>query len=752
MKKPVYLILFLLITWQGCTDKNNESESKEKFSAKLTDYVDPFLGTGGHGHTYPGATLPFGMVQLSPDNGTEGWDWSSGYHYSDSVIAGFSHTHLSGTGIGDYADISFMPKYRSELESENRAAFSHANESAQPGYYGVTLKNGIKAELTATQRVGFHQYNFPKDSLKNIVLDLGFSINWDKTVEAKITFKNDTLITGYRKSTGWAKNQWVFFAAVFSQPIQTRSFIKEGEKLKSDSILGKDIQGSFSFAANDQPLLIKVGISSASEQGALENIEEELKTWNFNAVVEQGQQIWEKELQKVQAELIDPAMDTIFYSAIYHAFLAPNLFSDTDGSFKSLKHEVAKADGFDRYTVFSLWDTFRASHPLFTLLQPERNQDFLWSILSFYTESGLLPVWALSGNETNTMTGYHAVPVLTDAILKGLVDEPMVEEMYQAMLVSAAQDIRGTNFYREYGFIPADKDGWSVTKTLEYAYDDWCIAQVAKYLGKSADYDRFMKRAESYKALFDRETLFMRGKLANGEWVEPFDPFYSEHGFEGMYIEGTAWQHSWFVPHDVQGLIKLFGSEEAFVSHIDSTFNVSSQVTGENASMDISGLIGQYAHGNEPSHHIAYLYNYAGQPWKTQEKVRQIMTELYSTGPDALAGNDDCGQMSAWYIFSALGFYPVNPAEGVYVLGSPLVKKATLNLEGSKTFTVEAENNSEERIYVQEVYLNGEVLEKSFISHGQIMQGGTLKFVMGKEPNKEWGSKSEHYPPSMTAK
>ncbi len=746
MRKAIYLITFTALFCQSC---GNETvpRSENKRSTSLTDYVDPFLGTGGHGHTYPGATLPFGMVQLSPDNGTEGWDWSSGYHYADSVIAGFSHTHLSGTGIGDYADISFMPKYSHHLNDTSPASFSHANETAQPGYYKVKLDNGIMTELTATERVGFQQYTFPADSVKNIQLDLGFAINWDKPTDTKIVFENDTLITGYRKSTGWAKNQWVFFAAIFSEPIQSMDLSDT-----SLSVGGKSAKGIFTLTANNDPLLMKVGISSASVEGALQNIEAELPQWDFDAVVHEAQKVWENELQKVDAEMINPSMDTIFYSALYHAFLAPNLFSDTQDNYKSVSHEVAHAEGFDRYTVFSLWDTFRASHPLFTILQPERNEDFLNSIFSFYEEYGLLPVWALAGNETNTMTGYHAVPVLADAILKGMVDEGKVPEMYEAMLKSAAQDIRGTNFYREYGYIPADKDGWSVTKTLEYAFDDWAIAQVAKYLGREEDYKRFINRSKSYKALFDPQTLFMRGKLSNGEWVEPFDPFYSEHGFDGLYIEGTAWQHSWFVPHDVQGLIELFGSEEAFIGHIDSTFNVSSAVTGENASMDISGLIGQYAHGNEPSHHIAYLYNYAGQPWKTQERVRQIMTELYSTGPDALAGNDDCGQMSAWYIFSALGFYPVNPAEGIYVLGSPLVKNAIVNLEGGKTFKIIAENNASDHPYIQEVYLNDEKLENSYIRHGQIIQGGTLKFVMGKSPNKEWGSNKENYPPSMSDK
>lgn len=745
------MAMFLALVSVSCNDSTKEKAPTvtENNQNKL-NYVDPFLGTGGHGHTYPGAILPFGMVQLSPDNGTEGWDWSSGYHYSDSAIAGFSHLHLSGTGIGDYADISFMPKYEFALKDSTRAAFEHKNETATPGYYSVKLKNGIQVELTTSKRVGLHRYTFPKDSLKNVVIDLGFAINWDKPVDTRITIKNDTLITGYRKSTGWAKQQWVYFAAVFSQPIKKYELF--GTEKNSKQITDSTAKGSFTFSASAEPLLIKVGISSASADGALQNILDEAKTSNFDEVVTMAEKAWQQELQKISATLIEPEMDTIFYSALYHAFLSPNLFSDTDGQYKSVGHMVTTAQDYDRYTVFSLWDTFRAVHPLFTLLQPEKNQDFIQSMMAFYNESGLLPVWALAGNETNTMTGYHAVPVITDAILKGQVAEDQIEKLYNAMLKSAAQDIRGTNFYREYGYIPADKDGWSVTKTLEYAYDDWCIAQVAKKLNRQSDYDRFMKRAASYKPLFDKQTLFMRGKLSNGEWVAPFDPFYSEHGFEGMYIEGTAWQHSWFVPHDVQGLIELFGSEEAFVRHIDSTFNVSSQVTGANASMDISGLIGQYAHGNEPSHHIAYLYNYAGKPWKTQEKVRQIMAELYHTGPDALAGNDDCGQMSAWYIFSALGFYPVNPAEGIYVLGSPLVKNASLKLEEDKVFTIEAENNSAANPYIKAVLLNGKALEKSYLTHEQIMAGGTLKFVMDDEPNKEWATAYESYPPSMTSR
>ena len=746
--KFIWLVLCLLGLASACTLEKDRGETAVQPAASTL--VDPFLGTGGHGHTYPGAVRPFGMVQLSPDNGTEGWDWSSGYHYSDSVIAGFSHLHLSGTGIGDLYDISFMPYYEADLKAGTPQVFSHDKEQAIPGFYSMVFENGIDVALTATDRVGLHRYIFPEDSVKALALDLGFHLNWDKPTDTKITVVNDSLLTGYRKSTGWAKEQWVFFAAQFSEPIRDIKLQNDLKETASTELSGEKVKALLTFWPGKEPLLVKVGISSASEEGALENIVQEAPGWNFEQKMEEAAGAWEQELAKIEARLIAPVLDTVFYTALYHTSLAPSLFSDAKGQYKGANHQLQTAEGYKRYTFFSLWDTFRAAHPLYTITQPERLDDFLKSFLAFYQESGLLPVWALQGNETNTMTGYHAVPVLADALLKGHMQE-QAEEIYQAMLASAAQDIRGTDYYREYGYIPADKDGWSVTKTLEYAYDDWAIAQVAKKLGKQDDYERFMQRAKSYKALFDKETFFMRGKNSDGSWVSPFDPFHSEHGFEGMYIEGTAWQHSWFVPHDVEGLIALFGSPALFEHHLDSTFNVTSQMTGENVSVDISGLIGQYAHGNEPSHHIAYLYNYVGKPWKTQERVRAIMEKMYTTGPEGLAGNDDAGQMSAWYVFSALGFYPVNPADGNYVLGSPLVKEASIKVGGEKNFEVVAENNSAENKYVQQVYLNGEPLQRSYITHQEIMAGGQLRFVMGPEPNTSWATSRVNFPPSGLA-
>lgn len=741
MKRLNFFIIISFFGWTGCTSYQTQTE--EEFSKTPSQHlVDPFLGTGGHGHTYPGAVLPFGMVQLSPDNGTEGWDWSSGYHYSDSVIAGFSHLHLSGTGIGDLYDISVMPYYQSDISRGEAQLFSHKNEAASPGYYTVTFDNGIQAELTVSERVGLHRYIFPPDSTKSISIDLGFNINWDKPTNVDLVQVNDSTVTGYRKSTGWARDQEVYFAAVFSENIKSLTLERK------DSA---DARAMFFFDKGDKPLVIKVGISSADTEGALQNIVQETSDWNFEKWQSDAADKWGKELSKLKVSMISPELDTIMYTALYHTSLAPSLFSDVQGNYKVAgKEEKQHVDNFDRYTVFSLWDTFRATHPLFTILQPGRTDDFLQSMLVFYKEQGLLPVWALEGNETNTMTGYHAVPVLTDALFKGHFTEE-AELMYEAMKASAFQNIRGTDLYREYGYIPADKDGWSVTKTLEYAYDDWCIAQVAKKLGQEADYNHFMERAASYRELFDKSSLFMRGKNSDGSWVTPFDPFHSEHGFEGMYIEGTAWQHSWFVPHDVEGLIQLFGSPAKFENHLDSTFEVTSQMTGENVSVDITGLIGQYAHGNEPSHHIPYLYNYIGKPWKTQERVRQVMEQMYSTGIDGLAGNDDCGQMSAWYIFSALGFYPVNPADGNYVIGSPLIHEAEIKLSKDRSFKIKAINNSQDNKYIDDVKLNGKKLDRVYITHEEIMNGGELTFTMSDKPSSTWGTEKDSFPPSMTS-
>ncbi len=723
-KIPAYSVFVMAVmAFTACTSEPSTAPPEERGHAAL---VDPFIGTGAHGHTYPGAVLPFGLVQLSPDNGTEGWDWCSGYHISDTVIAGFSHLHLSGTGIGDLCDISVMPYLAQDAEAGEPQSFRHSREQASPGFYSVTFNNGIEAALTATRRVGMHRYTFPEGAERAVSIGLGFRINWDMPTETHIEQVNGTTFTGVRKSVGWAKGQRVYFAAVFSEP-PSRVDIQEAPVKGVDTLTAA--RALLTFPEGTQPLLIKVGISSAGVEGALANVEQELNHWDFDKVVQGARSAWEGELAKIDATFIEAGMDTIFYTALYHSALAPALYSDALGRYKGVDSTIHTASGYERYTVFSLWDTFRAAHPLYTITQPERLDDFLKSILAFYEEHGLLPVWALMGNETNTMTGYHAVPVLADALLKDRLGD-QAGYAYEAMLKSAAQDIRGTNFYREYGYIPADKDSYSVTKTLEYAYDDWCIAQVAKMLGKAEDYERFMERSRSYKALFDPETKFMRGKNADGSWVEPFDPFYSEHGAEGVYIEGTAWQHSWFVPHDVEGLIALFGSDEAFVEHLDATFSASSELRGENVSADISGLIGQYAHGNEPSHHIAYLYNYAGQPRKTQERVREIMQTLYTTAPDGLSGNEDCGQMSAWYVFSALGFYPVNPADGRYAIGSPLVKEATIKAGEGRTFRIVAENNSTENRYIKEAFLNGEKLDRWYITHEEVIRGGELRLVM----------------------
>lgn len=720
---------------------------KFTFAQQYTKYVNPFIGTGGHGHTYPGATVPFGMVQLSPDNGTQGWDWCSGYHYSDSVIAGFSHTHLSGTGIGDLADISVMPTVTLLDTNKIRAKFSHANEKATPGYYSVLLDDSkIKVELTASKNVGWHRYTFPAAEVATIRFDLGFAINWDAPVETYIKIENDSTVVGYRKSKGWSSDQWVYFAARLNKKVIGFAMAKNGVSSGYKTERGKDIKASLIFKTQDkEQVLMKVAISSANIEGAVKALEAE-KGWDFDGTQKKAEQAWEKELSKIAVQGSDNDK-TIFYTALYHAYCAPTTFSDLNGNYKGPNGQVNNAKGFTNYTTFSLWDTFRAANPLYTITQPERVPDFINSFLAFYDQSGLLPVWPLVGSETNCMTGYHAVPVIADAILKGFGGFDK-EKAFEAMKKSSMQNIRGTDAYRQYKYLPQDKHGWSVTITLEYAYDDWCIAQVAKKLGKTEDYKTYMERAGYYANLFDKSTGFMRARTSDGKWIPNFDPYYSEHDERGQYIEGNAWQHSWFVPQDPQGLIKLFGSKAAFTAKLDSLFTVSSEMTGENKSPDVSGFIGQYAHGNEPSHHIAYLYNYAGQPWKSQQRVREILTTMYSNKPDGLSGNEDCGQMSAWYAMSAMGIYPVNPASGVYVFGSPVLNSSKITVPGGKSFTIKTVNNSKENIYIQSVTLNGKPYTKTFITHKDLLKGGTLVFTMGKTPNKKFGTAATDVPPS----
>ncbi|MBS7563732.1 GH92 family glycosyl hydrolase [Mucilaginibacter sp. Bleaf8] len=707
---------------------------------KLTQYVDPFIGTGGHGHTFPGATVPFGMVQLSPDNGRGGWDWCGGYYYGDSTITGFSHTHLSGTGIGDWYDISVMPQneLNTDTTDHGKTTFKHSSEKASPGYYHVQMDNGITADLTTTERCGLHAYTFPAKVAPVVKINLGFHINWDKPTETYLKQLNDSTLVGYRYSTGWAGIQRVYFAVRSSVPFKQLYLKADRQAVNGAEAKAASVVGQLQFtSATQNKVMLKVALSSVNTDKALLALNE-IKSWNFNGVKQQAEAKWERELAKVQITTQNVHLKRVFYTALYHTCVAPALYSDQDGSYQNAKGEVHQMPaGMQRYTEYSLWDTFRALNPLLTITQPEKYSGMLNTMLAFYRENGLLPVWDLSTYETNCMTGYHAVPVLADAILKG-IGNVNAQEAYQAMKKSAMQDIRGTNFYRQYGYIPQDKFGSSVTITFEYAYDDWCIAQVAQKLGYKDDYAYFMKRSASWAQLFDSRIGFARAKNANGSWVTPFDPYFSEHDPDkAMFTEGNSWQHTFFVPQDVKGLAMKYGSNTRFVQKLDSLFSVSSKMTGANQSPDVSGLIGQYAHGNEPSHHIAYLYNYAGMPWKSQERVRMIVDSMYHDRPDGYAGNEDCGQMSAWGVWSIAGLYPVNPASGKYVFGSPSADEVIITTSKGK-FTIKANSNSKKNVYIQSVKLNGKPYHKAYITHQDVLSGGRLEFVMGPRPNKAY--------------
>jgi predicted alpha-1,2-mannosidase len=715
---------------------------------RLTKFVDPFIGTGGHGHVYPGATVPFGMVQLSPDNGTEGWDWTSGYHYSDTVIKGFSHTHLSGTGIGDLCDILFMPAVLKDPKARYASSFSHAEESAEPGYYSVLLKTpNIRVELTATERAGFHRYTFPESKFSKIIIDLGHRLNWDSPVESNITVVNPALITGYRYSRGWAPNQRIYFAARFSQPIVS---VLSG----NDSVLHtqrttqteKGVKAVLGFATKkNQQILVKVGISAVSIDGAMRNLDAEIAGWDFDRIRRHASDMWEKQLQKIVVTTQNRDKKKIFYTALFRTMLAPIIYQDVDGKYRGGDDSVHIATNFVNHTIFSLWDTYRAAHPLYTITQPEKVNDFVNSLLAFKREYGYLPVWNLHANETMCMIGYHSIPVIVDAYMKGFRNYD-AEEAFDAMKKSAMSDIMGLQWYRQYGYVPSDREVESVSKTLEYAFDDWCIAQMANAIGKESDCRLFMDRSAFFKNIFDTTTLFMRGKETTGAWRLPFDPYAIDHR-RNDYTEGNAWQYSWYVPHDVPALIRLHGGSGRFIERLDSLFDQQTILTGEDISPDVSGLIGQYAHGNEPSHHIAYLYNYAGVPWKTQERVSAIMNTMYKNAPDGLSGNEDCGQMSAWYVFSAMGFYPVNPAEQVYGIGTPQFDSIEVSLSGGKKFIIAAHNLSPGNIFISSATVNGTPLNTVYIDHSTIMAGGYLKFEMSNMPST-WGSEHSSNPPS----
>jgi predicted alpha-1,2-mannosidase len=726
-----------------------------------TRWVNPFIGTGGHGHTFPGATVPFGMVQLSPDTRIDNWDGSSGYHYSDDTIYGFSHTHLSGTGIPDGCDILFMPtigrdNFAVDSTDPNLSTyrgypstFSHLDEITRPGYYSVKI-DGRKliAELTATKRVGFHRYTFPRSKEAGIFLDLLWR---DKTIESKLNLVGKTRVEGVRTSTSWAKNQKVYFVAEFSKP-----FLSAEESTRAD---GPDYSRFFRFDTKDgEQILLKVAISFVSIEGARKNLEAELPHWDFDKVRADAKATWNKELSKIEVSGGTDQQTTNFYTALYHTMIHPNVFNDVDGRYKGHDGKIhalssnfsrpasqrnasgrarpakAETQNPEQYTVFSLWDTFRAAHPLYTIIDQKRTADFINTFIRQYEQGGRLPVWELWGEETDTMIGYHAVSVIADAMSKG-IEGFDYEKAYKAAKHSAELDHFGLAAYKRRGYISMEDENESVSRTLEYAYNDWCIAQMARILHKTDDtfyYEKqaneYLRRARYFENLFDTKTGFFRPKK-NGGFVEPFAPNEVTFGF----TEGNSWQYSFFVPHDVTHLMKLMGGRERFIAKLDELLTTDQKLAGREQA-DLTGLIGQYAHGNEPSHHITYLYNYAGEPWKTQKYVRQIMDQFYKNAPDGLIGNEDCGQMSAWYVMSAGGFYPVAPGSSVYAFGTPLFPEMTYRLENGKTFAIRANGISPRNIYIASAKLNGKPYKRSFITHDDVMRGGVLEFIMADTP------------------
>ena len=714
-----------------------------------TQFVDPLIGSGYHGHVFVGASVPFGAVQLGPNNETQGWDWCSGYHYSDSVLIGFAHTRLSGTGIGDLGDVVFMPVTDDFKPGTDtipypwKSKYSHEKEVAQAGYYSLHIdRYNIDAELTATNRVGFHRYKYNNTGDSKIVVELKYGTGWDKITYGSVEQVDKNTIQGYRFSKGWAEDQKIFFYTQFSKEIKSFEVLNanDGEGILT-ALIGYEGNGE---------LLAKTAISATGAEGAKNNllaeIDKELGEWNFDGVKEIAQTMWNTELGKINVETSNLSDKKIFYTALYHTMIAPSLFNDVNGDYRGADKQIHQNPGYQTYTTFSLWDTYRAAHPLFTLVQPNRINDFVNTMLAIYDQQGKLPVWHLHANETNCMVGYHAIPVIADAYLKGFRGFD-AEKAFEALKASAMNDFRGVDFVKSQGYIPADSQVESVARAMEYAIDDWCIAAMATALGKTEDAAYFSKRAKYYENYFDPQTRFMRGKMADGSWRTPFSPIASQHNADD-YCEGNAWQYLWLVPQNPEGLIELLGGEEPFITKLDSLFSISSEQI-EGASSDISGLIGQYAHGNEPSHHTTYMYAFAGQQWKSAALVREICKTMYTDQNDGLCGNEDCGQMSAWYVLSSMGIYPVNPAAGAYVFGSPVFDKAEIGLPEGKTFSIVAENNNAENIYIQSAELNGKPYTKSFITHKHILAGGTLKLVMGNQPNTAFGAALEDRPKSM---
>lgn len=747
------LCMLLLVSGIGLFSCAEQDLPKE-----YTDSVNVFIGTGGHGHTFPGATLPHGMVQLSPDTRLFGWDACSGYYYDDTSIMGFTHTHLSGTGIGDYGDILFMPVVGEKPliagTAENpdegyRSRFSHEQESARPGYYQVLLQDdSINVELTATLRAGLHRYTYPKASDARLIVDMEPTIHGHQHPVTQIRVVNDSTIAGMKYTVGWAKRHYVYFYAVFSSPFDYKLYSGTEYQSDSTSVTVNTAKAVMSFRnlPADGRVLAKVGISSVDEEGARLNVEAEIPNWDFEGVMKQANTTWNEALGKIDIETSDNDSRAVFYTSLYHAFIQPSLASDVDGRYRTMGHEIKQDASYTNYTVFSLWDTFRAAHPLYTIVTPEQNQAFIRSLLRKYDEGGILPKWELASNETGTMIGYHAVSVIADAMMKKQCDFD-VKKALEACIRSSVYDTTGVTpmmdrqilngklmpvsikYKNELGYIPCDKVGGSVSQGLEFAYNDWLIAQMMKEHNRKDLYDKYMELSRNYRNYFDPETKLMRGRLSDGSWITPFDPASVQR--PSNYVEGNAWQWAWFVPQDVEGLMELVGGQKSFEAHLDTLFTTSSELTGDpNAAADVTGMIGQYAHGNEPSHHIPYLYNYAGAPRKTQALVDHILRTLYHNDPNGLSGNEDVGQMSAWYALSAMGFYSFCPGRPVYEIGRPIFDKVTIHLSNGKDFVIQAKNNSVENKYIRSMKLNGEDLAEPRFSHFDLMKGGELIFEM----------------------
>lgn len=725
----------------------------DRTQTRLVDYVDPYIGSDFHGHVFVGASVPFGMVQLGPNNIFKGWDWCSGYHYSDSIVAGFSHTHLNGTGVGDLGDILLMPYTgdvrirrgeQNDLGGGYATTYSHDNETVRPDYYSLLMDNGVRAELTATARAGMHRYTYPAGETPRLMIDL-LEGNRCKADSTGMRLVDDRTIEGYRYTKGWAPRRRVYFRLETDRPILSLELFDNDRKVEGTQADGK-IKGVVTFAPDSKPVTLKVGISPVGCEGAAANLAAEIPHWDFDRIVREGHNAWERELAKIRVETPDTVKKKIFYTAMYHAAVAPMLCCDADGSYRGMDDRVRRDPDFVNYSTFSLWDTYRALNPLFTVIHSDKVGDFVRSMLSVYDQHGRLPIWGLWGTDTYCMPGYSAVQVICDAYLKGIGGfDP--EKAFEAVRATATHpDQRGIPYVMESGYIPADKEFESVSYGMEYAVADWGISRMARKLGKNADYETFSERGDHFARYIDTALRLARPKLSDGTWKTPYDPFRSIHG-KGDFCEGNGWQYTFFAPQHPELLIRMMGGDEAFCRQLDSLFIAEGEM-GEEASMDISGLIGQYAHGNEPSHHTVYLYAFAGQQWKAAEKARRIMDEFYLATPSGIIGNEDCGQMSAWYILSAMGFYQVNPCSGLFVFGSPQMDRAEIALPEGKKFTVRAENNLPENKYIRSVTLNGRDYAKSYITYADIMQGGELVFVMGPEPNFEFGAAPENRPRS----